>query len=116
MKKQFFNFRNLVRLFSLSLILTSQTCALAAGSFPYQNKEVEKLAGDKYTPAKLKTLRTLLDKKGTFYLRRYSSGGHSAVTIQGDIPAGAQIQVAERIGWMETLDEMPAFNRYPGMD
>ena len=81
MKKQFFNFRNLVRLFSLSLILTSQTCALAAGSFPYQNKEVEKLAGDKYTPAKLKTLRTLLDKKGTFYLRRYSSGGHSAVTI-----------------------------------
>ena len=32
------------------------------------------------------------------------------------IPAGAQIQVAERIGWMEKLDEMPAFNRYPGMD
>ena len=32
------------------------------------------------------------------------------------IPAGAQIQVAERIGWMERLDEMPTFNRYPGMD
>ena len=32
------------------------------------------------------------------------------------IPAGAQIQIAERIGWMEKLNEMPAFNRYPGMD
>jgi hypothetical protein len=32
------------------------------------------------------------------------------------IPAGAQIQVAERIGWMEKLDQMPAFNRYPGID
>ena len=32
------------------------------------------------------------------------------------IPAGAQIQVAERIGWMEKLDEMPVFARYPGMD
>jgi hypothetical protein len=26
----------------------------------------------------------------------------------------AQIQVAERIGWMERLDQMPAFERYPG--
>jgi hypothetical protein len=26
----------------------------------------------------------------------------------------AQIQVAERIGWMEGLDRMPAFDRYPG--
>ena len=32
------------------------------------------------------------------------------------IPAGAQIQIAERIGWMEKLDEMPTFDRYPGMD
>jgi hypothetical protein len=32
------------------------------------------------------------------------------------IPAGAQIQVAERIGWMEKLDEMPSFARYPGME
>jgi hypothetical protein len=32
------------------------------------------------------------------------------------IPAGAQIQVDERIGWMETLDEMPSFARYPGME
>ena len=26
----------------------------------------------------------------------------------------AQIQVAERIGWMATADELPAFERYPG--
>ncbi len=32
------------------------------------------------------------------------------------IPAGAQIQTAERIGWMERLDAMPSFERYPGME
>ena len=32
------------------------------------------------------------------------------------IPAGAQIQTAERIGWMEKLDAMPSFARYPGME
>ena len=26
----------------------------------------------------------------------------------------AQIQTAERIGWMEKLDSMPQFERYPG--
>ena len=26
----------------------------------------------------------------------------------------SQIQVAERIGWMERLNEIPAFDRYPG--
>jgi hypothetical protein len=30
------------------------------------------------------------------------------------IPAQAQIQTAERIGWMERLDELPSFERYPG--
>lgn len=29
------------------------------------------------------------------------------------IPLGGQIQTAERIGWMTTLDELPAFDRYP---
>lgn len=29
------------------------------------------------------------------------------------IPAQAQIQTAERIGWMEGLDSLPAFERYP---
>ena len=30
------------------------------------------------------------------------------------IPAQVQIQTAERIGWMERLNELPAFERYPG--
>ena len=30
------------------------------------------------------------------------------------LPAGAHIQVAERIGWMETAHMLPAFARYPG--
>ena len=30
------------------------------------------------------------------------------------IPPGAQIQTAERIGWMERLNDLPAFERYPG--
>lgn len=29
-------------------------------------------------------------------------------------PAGAQIQTAERIGWMEQAHELHAFERYPG--
>jgi hypothetical protein len=33
----------------------------------------------------------------------------------GGTPPGAQIQVAERLGWMETLDELPSFERYPPM-
>jgi hypothetical protein len=31
------------------------------------------------------------------------------------LPPDAQIQVAERIGWMETAHSLPAFKRYPGM-
>ena len=30
------------------------------------------------------------------------------------LPARAHIQVAERIAWMETAHELPAFQRYPG--
>lgn len=30
------------------------------------------------------------------------------------LPVQAQIQTAERIGWMEHLDSLPAFERYPG--
>ena len=29
------------------------------------------------------------------------------------IPAQVQIQIAERIGWMDKLDSLPAFERYP---
>ena len=32
--------------------------------------------------------------------------------VAGD-PPGVQIQVAERLAWMERLDELPAFERYP---
>ena len=30
------------------------------------------------------------------------------------LPAGAHIQVADRISWMATAHELPAFERYPG--
>lgn len=30
------------------------------------------------------------------------------------VAPGAQIQVAERIGWMETAHTLPAFERFPG--
>jgi len=30
------------------------------------------------------------------------------------VPPAAQIQVAERVGWMERLGDLPAFERYPG--
>ena len=30
------------------------------------------------------------------------------------VPPGAQIQVAERVGWMARLGDLPAFERYPG--
>jgi hypothetical protein len=30
------------------------------------------------------------------------------------LPPRAQIQVAERVGWMERAHELPAFERYPG--
>jgi hypothetical protein len=32
------------------------------------------------------------------------------------LPAGAHIQLAERIDWMATAHELPGFQRYPGMD
>jgi hypothetical protein len=30
------------------------------------------------------------------------------------LPPGAQIQTAERIGWMKHAHEIPAFERFPG--
>lgn len=32
------------------------------------------------------------------------------------LPPGAHIQTAERLHWMDSLDALPKFNRYPGMD
>ena len=31
-----------------------------------------------------------------------------------EIAPDMQIQAAERVGWMERLDQLPAFERYPG--
>jgi hypothetical protein len=31
-------------------------------------------------------------------------------------PASAHIQTAERLGWMESVHELPGFKRFPGMD
>ena len=33
-----------------------------------------------------------------------------------EIPAQAQIQTAERIGWMKGIPRLPEFERYPPMD
>lgn len=30
------------------------------------------------------------------------------------VPPGAQIQCAERLAWVAALDDLPAFDRYPG--
>ena len=30
------------------------------------------------------------------------------------LPPAAQVQAAERLGWVERLNEIPAFERYPG--
>ena len=32
------------------------------------------------------------------------------------LPPGAQIQVAERLHWMDSLDALTRFERYPGME
>ena len=32
----------------------------------------------------------------------------------GALPMTAQIQLADRIGWMEGVDALPGFERYPG--
>lgn len=32
------------------------------------------------------------------------------------LPAGAHVQVAERIGWMKEAHDLPEFARYPGME
>lgn len=33
----------------------------------------------------------------------------------GDETLGAQIQYAERLGWLDNLDGLPRFDRFPGM-
>lgn len=50
----------------------------------FRNGQVEKLTAPSYSLADLKKLKHFLNEKGTLNLRRYSSGGHSAVTIGSD--------------------------------
>ena len=56
---------------------------------------------------------------GLFYLNEQVFPGmidvQSATLDDPDrIPVQAQIQTAERIGWMEKAHELPSFERYPG--
>jgi phosphorylase kinase alpha/beta subunit len=81
--------------FTAALLLLSQSAGLATGPnllpLNYQNEELKKLAGvsDKLagdTPAEvranLEKIVSELELHQTLTLRRYSSGGHSAVTVQ----------------------------------
>ncbi len=50
----------------------------------FRNGQVEKFVAPTYSQSDLKKLKRFLTEKGTLDLRRYSSGGHSAVTIGTD--------------------------------
>jgi hypothetical protein len=67
-------------------------------------------------------LRSFCPKCGTGIAYRNAEYLPGIVDIQSAtlddpaaLPAGAHIQVAERIGWMETVHELPVFQRFPGM-
>lgn len=68
------------------------------------------------------TLRSFCPKCGTGIAYRNAGYLPGIVDIQSAtlddpaaLPAGAHIQVAERIGWMEAVHELPVFDRFPGM-
>ena len=68
------------------------------------------------------TLRSFCPKCGTGIAYRNAEYLPGIVDIQSAtlddpaaLPAGAHIQVAERIGWMEAVHELPVFDRFPGM-
>jgi hypothetical protein len=67
-------------------------------------------------------LRSFCPKCGTGIAYRNAEYLPGIVDIQSAtlddpvvLPAGAHIQVAERIGWMEAAHDLPVFRRYPGM-
>jgi hypothetical protein len=67
-------------------------------------------------------LRSFCPKCGTGIAYRNAEYLPGIVDIQSAtlddpaaLPAGAHIQVAERIGWMEAVHELPVFDRFPGM-
>jgi hypothetical protein len=51
------------------------------GPLQIQNEEVGKLISSNYSLADLDAIRKLLAAQPTLHIRRYSSGGHSAVTV-----------------------------------
>lgn len=80
---------------TVALSLLSQSAGLATGPnllpLTYQNEELKKLAGESDTllgatsadvRANLEKIVSQLEMHQTLTLRRYSSGGHSAVTVQ----------------------------------
>ncbi len=67
-------------------------------------------------------LRSFCPKCGTGIAYRNAEFLPGIVDIQSAtlddpdaLPAGAHIQVAERISWMAAAHELPVFQRYPGM-
>ena len=67
------------------------------------------------------TLRSFCSDCGTGLFYRNEQFLPGIVDIQSAtlddpdaLPAGAHIQTAERIGWMETAHTLPAFERFPG--
>ena len=67
-------------------------------------------------------LRSFCPKCGTGIAYRNAEYLPGIVDIQSAtlddpdaLPAGAHIQVAERIGWMADAHSIPEFQRYPGM-
>jgi len=66
-------------------------------------------------------LRSFCGKCGTGLYYRNADFLPGIVDIQSAtlddpeaLPPRAQIQVAERLHWMESVGELPAFERYPG--
>ncbi len=86
--------KSMLALCSLSVIVSAfaQSAALALSGewlpLDFQNKELKTIVGESAEPGKPQVSRAMLDKvtaeltaHGTLALRRYSSGGHSAVTV-----------------------------------
>ena len=68
------------------------------------------------------TMRSFCPKCGTGIAYRNADMLPGIVDIQAAtlddpdaLPVQAQIQTAERLGWMAHLHELPQFERYPGM-
>lgn len=100
---------------SQTFIDCRSTAALAeSGSgrkaIAFQNSQIESLSRGELTLDKVRDLKAALVEKGTFKLRRYSSGGHSAVTVCDDASLesaidGLLIQHWDRDNIMQAMAE-----------